>query len=66
MTLGNASGARVRLTDWCKGLPTPGQARPDCPPHLTGMTLDLTEEEAAALLRELDEIIECGRSGASL
>jgi hypothetical protein len=30
------------------------------------MTLDLSEEETAALLRELDEIIECDRSGASL
>ena len=66
MTLGNAAAARVRLTDWCKGLPTLGQARPDCPHHLTGMTLDLSEEETAALLRELDEIIERDRSGASL
>jgi len=66
MTLGNAAAARVRLIVWCRGLPTPGRARPDCPHHLTGMTLDLSEEETAALLRELDEIIESDRSGASL
>jgi hypothetical protein len=61
MTLGSAAAAQVRLTDWCKGLPTPGRARAGRPPHLTGMKLDLTEEEAAALLRELDEIIESDR-----